>query len=147
MASWLARLFGAGHLPTELSRLADGPGVLVQAEGVTLKFSSRGLRVPGRYSSRGVRLHRGAVVVTGERIAMSIGKRVVLDSPYGTTSTPLSLQIAPDGVRLHLDVGAAVPDGKGTLEITARVATTAATGDGRYVAVSPVEAGWLARLA
>ena len=122
-------------------------GVLVRAEGVSLKFSSRGLGVPGRYSSRGVRLHRGAVVVDRRADRDEHRQRVVLDSPYGTTTTPLSLQLAPDGVRLQLDVGAAVPDGKGTLEITARVATTAATGDGRYVAVSPVEAGWLARLA
>jgi hypothetical protein len=144
--SLFARLFGARRMPAELSAYADRPDVLVRADRVGLKFSSRGLGVPGRYTSRGVRLHRGALVVGRDRIGMSIGRRVVLDAQYSTARTPLSVQVSPDGVHVHLDVGAAVPDGKGTLDITARLTTPGATDEVRHVVVTAVEAGWLARL-
>ena len=77
------RLFRIGKMPVALQEIAAGGTALVSDEGVSIKFSARGLRAPGRYISRGVKLHAGAVVVTADRVALSIGKRVVLDLKYG----------------------------------------------------------------
>jgi hypothetical protein len=141
------RLFRVGKMPPALQAIAAAGGVLVAGEGASIRFDSRGLRMPGRYTSRGVRLHVGAVVLTGDRIALSLGRQPVLDNPYGTdTSGPLTVTADADGVHLHLDIAAAVPGGGGTLDISVRtpVDGTPLVGT-RHVQLSSAEAATLTR--
>jgi hypothetical protein len=143
------RLFRAGRMPPALQAIAANGGVLVSGEGASIRFDSRGLRMPGRYTSRGVRLHDGAVVVTGDRIALSLGRQPVLDNTYSTDeSGPLTVTTDAAGVHLHLDIAAAVPGGGGTLDISVRtpVDGTLLVGS-RHVQLSSAEATTLTRFA
>lgn len=143
------RLFRLGKMPPALRAIAAAGGVLVSDEGASIRFDSRGLRMPGRYSSRGIRLHTGAVVVTGDRIALSLGRQPVLDNSYGSDGpSPLTLTVDAAGVHLHLDIAAALPGGGGTLDITVRaqIDGTPLVGS-RHVQVSSAEATTLARFA
>ena len=142
------RLFRRGKMPPALQQIAAG-SALVSDEGVSIKFSSRGLRAPGRYISRGVKLHGGAVVVTADRVALSIGNRVVLDADYDDEKHgPLTLTVDADGVHLHLDVKAALPGGGGTLDITARAVVDGTPLVGtRHIAIDAATATALTRWA
>ncbi len=143
------RLFRIGKMPVALAEIAAAGPALVSDEGVSIKFSSRGLRAPGRYISRGVKLHAGSVVVTADRVALSIGARVVLDCTYGDDRHgPLTLSVDGEGVHLHLDIAAALPGGGGTLDITARagVEGTPLVGS-RHIAVDAAVATALTRWA
>jgi hypothetical protein len=147
------RLFRAGRMPAALATAAAGGGVLLADEGVPVKFSSRGLRAPGRYTARGVRLHVGAIVLTSTRVMVSIGRSVILDCAYGpATPAPLSLTVDAEAVHLRLDVGAALPGGGGTIDITVRAEVTDAVVAGRpsgaqHASLSAVEATALTKWA
>jgi hypothetical protein len=143
------RLFRIGKMPVALKELAASGTALVSDEGVSIKFSARGLRAPGRYISRGVKLHAGAVVVTADRVALSIGKRVALDLAYGDAKHgQMTLTVDGEGVHLHLDVEAALPGGSGTLDITARAAIEGTPLVGtRHMAVDPAVATAITRWA
>jgi hypothetical protein len=143
------RLFKVGKMPPALKATAAAGGVLVADEGASIRFDSRGLRMPGRYTSRGVRLHAGAVVLTADRIALSLGRQPVLDNAYGIDkSGALTLTVDATGVHLHLDIAAAIPGGAGTLDISVRtpVEGTPLVGS-RHVELSSAEAVTLTRFA
>lgn len=81
------RLFRIGKMPPPLKAILAQGGVLASGEGVSIKFSAHGLRLPGRYSSRSVRWHSGAIVVTADRIGLSVGRMVLLDSAFAIPVT------------------------------------------------------------
>jgi hypothetical protein len=140
------RLFRRGRMPATLAELAAGTGVLVADEGISIRVDVRGLRMPGRYTGRGVRLHAGAVVLTGDRAALSIGPYVVIDAAHGSSRATVAVRTEPDGVHFHVDLAEAVPGAKGLVDIVARTNTgTAALPGTRYLALSTVEATALAR--
>jgi hypothetical protein len=140
------RLFRRGKMPPTLTALASETGVLVAEEGISIRVDTRGLRMPGRATARGVRLHCGAVVLTGDRVALSFGRSVVIDAALGSARTPVSVRTEQDGVHIHLDLADVVPGVKGLVDISARTEPiTVALPSECYLTLSTVEATALAR--
>jgi hypothetical protein len=140
------RLFRAGRMPPQLRELA-ARGALVSDEGVSIKVAARSLRAPGRYVSRGVSLRVGAIVMTADRVAMSIGKHLVLDASYAPSGDgPVTCSTDAEGIHIHLDVVAAGAGTSGTVDFTVRTPVDGLPVVGtRALALSPVEAAALVR--
>ncbi len=120
------RLFRAGKMPAELRQATAGSTVL-SAEGISVKESVRGLRLPGTRVGTGSSLRVGSLVVAPGVLLAAIGSRKVLDTGDQATSGPrATLECAADGLRLKLDIADIVDGGVGALEVHYRVALDAA---------------------
>ncbi len=119
------RLFRAGKMPAELRQAAAGSTVLA-AEGISVKESVRGLRLPGARVSTGSSLRVGSLVVAPGRLLAAIGSRKILDTGHQDASAPrATLACAADGLRLKLDIADIVDGGAGSLEVHYRLALDA----------------------
>ncbi len=115
------RLFRAGKLPAELRQAAAGSTVLA-AEGISVKESVRGPRLPGARVSTGSSLRVGSLVVAPGRLLAAIGSRKILDTGQQDASAPRAmLECAADGLRLKLDIADIVDGGAGSLEVHYRL--------------------------
>lgn len=121
------RLFGAGKMPPAL-REASGGGVLVGAEGISVKETVTALRMPRASVAHGAKLLVGSVVVRPDRVLTAIGDRVVVDSALHDADRPTArLSLAEDGVRIGFDVADVLEGGAGTVEVHYRVGISAAS--------------------
>ena len=105
-------------MPDALKAVAADRGVLVSAEGVSVKASGRSVRLPGVRSGRSVSLLAGSLVVLPRRALASVGRYPILDTDFsGVAADGQSLSFAPDGVRIKIDVQSLVEGGSGTVEL------------------------------
>ena len=110
-------------------RVASGDRGLggARAEGISVKESVRGLRLPGARVSTGSSLRVGSLVVAPGLLLAAIGSRTILDIGHQDASAPhATLECAADGLRLKLDIADIVDGGVGSLEVHYRVALDAA---------------------
>lgn len=118
------RKLGAGRMPDRLVELHKraGAGVLVADEKIVVACYVRNLIAPRRYAVGKVRLYAGAVVLTRTALGLSIGRQLLIHSPFqAQPRSPLTFTVADDGVHLYLDIGAATARGsRGRLHVHAR---------------------------
>jgi hypothetical protein len=110
-------------MPRGFSDVAAAEGALLAAEDVSLKFVARGIRLPRARVSRATKLHGGALVLTANRLLVSVGKRSAIDVRYGDRAPDnraLTFRCDESGLHVHVDIAAAVPEGEGTLDIEVR---------------------------
>ncbi|MBV9484467.1 MAG: hypothetical protein JO246_00255 [Frankiaceae bacterium] len=126
MPSLLYRWFGIGKFPEPLIAFASDPAVFLAKEDLSITYKCRQLRVPGRRASKAASLQRGSVVMSPDRFALSITKRVAIDGRYDATSTdaPVALSITDSALHISIDVARADPNSTGTIEILVRVPLT-----------------------
>src|ERR1700730_14020359 len=113
-------------MPAELRQATAGSTVLA-AEGISVKESVRGLRLPRARVSTGSSLRVGSLVVAPGRRLAAIGSRKILDTGHQDASAPrATLECGADGLRLKLDIADIVDGGVGSLEVHYRLALDAA---------------------
>jgi hypothetical protein len=116
------RLFHYGKMPTALAAVRSGPDVLVAAEGISIKSSSRSVRLPGLRSGRGVSLLVGSIVLTPRRLIAAVGPYEILDSDFTAAGGEgQTLALSADGVRIALEVESVLDGGKGSVELHYRM--------------------------
>lgn len=119
------RLFGLGKMPPELKAAAARPGVLLAAEGVSIKQTVEQLKIPRASVARGTRLEVGAIVLLPDRLLLSVRSRVILDADlrHGGSGEH-SLTLTPNGPRVSFDVASVVAGGSGSVTVHYRVKLT-----------------------
>jgi hypothetical protein len=117
------KLFGTGKLPSEYDEVAADPKTLFCAQGVPITSRVDHLRAPNRYASKAIAKHSGAVVLTRDRLVLSIGKRMRSHATFSNDpAAPLALEFRADGIAVELDAALAFPEtGKGSLRLDLRV--------------------------
>ncbi len=107
-----------GQLPDVLAAAAATDGVLLVAEGVSVKASGS-LRIPVRRSSSFVSMHAGCLVIAPGRLLASVGRYLLIDD-WPTTTQPngsTHIRVDPSGVELTVDIAKVVPGGTGQVDI------------------------------
>lgn len=133
---------------------AGSADVIFHATGARIRSSATGLRVPGaRRVSKAVSLHRGAVLVTADHLAISYRSFVAIDGKL-RLDPGAAAQVAfdADGVHVTIDITRALAGVPGKNEGTARIdvlATIPPEALARLatlaVAISPVQVSGIAR--
>ena len=115
------RLFGMGKMAPELREVASGPGVLVSAEGVSVRQTVDQLKIPRASVNHGTKLVVGAIVLLEARLMLSVGKRVWLDTALHTAGDEGSaLTFRTDGIMIALEVARLVKGGSGRVNMRYR---------------------------
>jgi hypothetical protein len=112
------RLFGAGKMP-EPSRagvLAEQP--IVFAEGYRGWLRRNGT-LPGGIIAGGIRSQMGSFAITPSRVVVTARKHLVVDLPFrhSVESANAIVTISSEGLKVNVDVGAAVRGGTGKVEL------------------------------
>jgi hypothetical protein len=117
------RLFGSGKMPQVLRDAAASASALVAEEGISVKESARGLRLPRRRIGVGSRLLVGSLVILPGRLLAAIGDRPFLDTNLpAAENANASLALATDGVRISFEVADIEARGSGSVELHFRLA-------------------------
>jgi hypothetical protein len=117
------RLFGSGKMPQLLRDAAESASPLVAEEGISVKESARGLRLPRVRIGVGSRLIVGSLVILPGRLLAAIGDRTFLDTDMRPAENAnASLALAADGVRISFEVPDIEARGSGSVEIHFRLA-------------------------
>lgn len=121
------RLFGIGRMPHALTK-RTGPSALLSEAGISIKATSRAVRLPGLRSGGSLTLLIGAAVVLPDRVLLSVVNDVIVDADLrATEKTGHTLAFTEKGLVLVLDVGTLVAEGKGTVTLTYRLDLDATT--------------------
>jgi hypothetical protein len=117
------RLFGSGKMPQLLRDAAASASALVAEEGISVKESARGLRLPRRRIGVGSRLLVGSLVILPGRLLAAIGERPFLDTDLrAAENANASLALAADGVRISFDVADIEARASGSVELHFKLA-------------------------
>jgi hypothetical protein len=122
------RWFGIGRLPATYAGLAADPRTLQVAEAISMTLRSSHVHVQNRRISHAVGLHSGAVVITPDRLVVSIGRRAAIDGTYGEAepvNQALTFTADAGGLHLAIDIPQAVPKGTGTMTLEIRMRLSA----------------------
>jgi hypothetical protein len=119
------RLFGIGKMPPALREASEDPGVLLVAEGVSIKQSVRSLRMPRASVNRGVKLLVGSVVFLPGRLLASVARHVILDTEFAPDAEgDQQITVAEDGIRIAFDVATVIDGGSGSVDVHFRIPLT-----------------------
>jgi hypothetical protein len=120
-------LFGIGKMPPPLREAAAENEALLAAEGISLKQTVDGLKIPRASVRHGVKLLVGSVVILPNRLMLGVGKHVIVDAAIDpTTQAPATLTLAEDGIRISFDVANVINGGSGAMEVQYRLRLSSA---------------------
>ena len=110
-------------MPQPLRNEAASASALVAEEGISVKESARGLRLPRRRIGVGSRLLVGSLVILPGRLLAAIGERPFLDTDLrAAENANASLALAADGVRISFDVADIEARASGSVEVHFKLA-------------------------
>ncbi len=110
-------------MPQLLSDAAASTSALVVEEGISVKESARGLRLPRRRIGVGSRLLVGSLVILPGRLLAAICERPFLDTDLRPAlNANASLAFAADGVRISFDVADIEARATGSVELHFKLA-------------------------
>jgi hypothetical protein len=133
------RLFGSGKMPQLLRDAAASASALVAEDGISVKESCRGLRLPRRRIGVGSRLLVGSLVILPGRLLAAIGERPFLDTDLrAAENANASLALAADGVRISFDVADIEARASGSVELHFKLAIEPTTLASLPAAACPV---------
>jgi hypothetical protein len=112
------RLFGLGRMPEPIRSEIQREKPLVFVEGNRGWLRPRG-SLPGGIVSGGIRSIHGGFAVTESRLVVTVGKHVPVDLAFANAaaSGPATIEITETGLRMKIDVGAAVRGAQGELQL------------------------------
>ena len=126
-------------MPQLLRDVAASACALVAEEGISVKESAKGLRLPRRRIGVGSRLLVGSLVILPGRLLAAIGERPFLDTDLrAAENANASLALAADGVRISFDVADIEARASGSVELHFKLAIEPTTLASLPAAACPV---------
>ena len=117
--SWWFRAARIGSFTSAQREVIDSGESIFAREGLRSTSRGTGIRMPGIKVAGGTttRLHFGAVVLTADRLLVSMGTFTAIDARLGDPvgAAPARVIIDADGVRATFDVAGVTGSGTGTV--------------------------------
>ena len=126
-------------MPQLLRDVATSAAPLVAEEGISVKESAKGLRLPRARIGVGSRLLVGSLVILPGRLLAAIGDNTFLDTDLRPAENAnANLEVAADGVRISFDVADIESRASGSVAIHFRLAIESTTLASLPTAACPV---------